>query len=257
MRQHRQPRKFEGSEWRTRRRGQFVCGVCGEVGHNARRHKDRPAPLVAKPMFLRGRPDVPHPLADGTARPASHRRTWSPQDSVDLELLWEDPRWGLNELAIKFGRSRIAIYSRAREQGLRLGLPEGAEVMEAAVRRVGATNSANLRTILEWAGVRIWPCRARNPGTKRRTFYVIADDATSAMARWCRAETVNDAAARHGVSHPTMLKWLAVAGVTKGRREEVWWRLDPDVVDRAAAAAADRRLKRYGTADSRGKQRAA
>lgn len=241
MREHRQPRKFEGNEWRTRRRGQFVCGVCGEVGHNARRHKDRPAPLVAKPMFLRGRPDVPHPLADGTVKPARHYREWTSADDVELELLWDKPEWGVNEIAIKLGRGRAAVCDRARATGLQTGCPHGYEYLTAAARRVGACNHRMLRQVLDWAGVKQWQAKTRIGGKKWRDHYVDPAAVDDAMARWCRAETIADGARRYGVSHTTLKIWLVAIGVTEsGRGNRSKWRLDPETVDRAVNAAIAR-----------------
>jgi hypothetical protein len=171
-----------------------------------------------------------------------HHRRWTPREDRDLSMSWGLE--ALSQLARRLGRTPITIYWRARKLGLRLGAPEGMEYLQHAAARAGYT-TGQLRRILRAADVTL-RCTPSRPDAKRhgrglrpfhRFHYVDPIDVDDAVAAWCRQETTEGAARRHGVCGDTIRRLLLAAGHAPPRRRKAHWRVDPELVDRLVTAA--------------------
>ena len=142
----------------------------------------------------------------GLARP---RREWSIADSKRLEALW--PTATEAELLAAFpGRSWRRLWAHAhdtlrlapRRRGRAAGLV-GTEVLARAQR----FDPTLLRGILAWAGIaEVQAPRARAcPGLTAACVPEAA--ALAAIRAWLALETGRDAAARLGVTYPTLGRW--------------------------------------------------
>jgi hypothetical protein len=169
------------------------------------------------------------------AKPAStrklrrHYRNWTASEVMKLGDLWER---GSEMRVIRrvMGRSRRSIFEKAKRLGLTLGCPEGFEYLTDAFKRVGVCNSNQMRSILNWAGVKI---RTTLSSEKATTHFVDPFEVDDAMKRWCNAETLRHASRRHRI-RPRTLRVLIVEhnAADPGPNKKPHWRLDPDVVDK-------------------------
>jgi hypothetical protein len=166
------------------------------------------------------------------------RPFWTPSEDRRLALLW-DTDLSLRQIARELGRLETATYLRAEKLGLP-SVPEGCEYLTAAVDRVGYSSTWQLRSVLAWAGVRVYPVRApRARGVKARQ-YVDPCEVDEAMTRWHETEPLERAAERHGVCGLTMRRWLGVAGIVEAERvRKRHWRVKSTDADRAMALRAD------------------
>lgn len=166
----------------------------------------------------------------------SRRRRWSPADDRELRALWGDGTIRVDRIAKRIGRSPATTYWRAQKLHLALGAIQGREHISVAARRLGFGTS-QIRMILRWAGVRIDRALSRPTRSKKfRTWTVDQHDATTAVERWMKSETVHAAAARLGVLDDTLKAWVCEAGHAPPRRYRAHWRLMPETFDAAVAA---------------------
>jgi hypothetical protein len=168
-------------------------------------------------------------------KPARHRRPWSERDDKALLFYWENVG-SLEQLAMRLGRTAVAVRDRALDLGLPLGCPPGWEYLTAATKRVGYANTFDLRRVLLWAGVKVWTVRTLSPLVQWRRHFVCPDSVDRAIAKWNQTEPVSAAAARIGVSQPTLCQWLKWAGVEDTRKsKKQHWHVTEDDVKRAQA----------------------
>lgn len=175
------------------------------------------------------------------------RPNWSQADDTQLMNLWESGR-ALPSIAQRLGRSPTAVYKRAVRIGLHVGAPRGCEYLYASVQRTGFNSTAQLRRVLQWAGVEIYPALSdpkERKGRRRRQWhqhYVEPVAVDEAVARWVRSETVTDAAHRYGIADMTMRKWLLRAGVIESRTNggRAPHRIEKEEIDRVMACRSRR-----------------
>lgn len=185
-------------------------------------------------------------------------RPWTDADDTKLRRLWETTAT-LRSIARAVGRTTATTYWRAQKIGLPLGVPDGyVYVYQAAVKAGYAV--ATLWRILAWAGVAIFPARSRPSkrrgvvvGRRRHFHYVDPFDVEEAVERWCRTESVHQAARTRGLSGETLKRWLVAAGHRPPRKWKAHWRIESQEIDRVVtgrgvslrAAAARIGVTRY------------
>lgn len=162
-----------------------------------------------------------------------HAMPWTTWELNQLHLLWG--LHSLSTIARRLGRTEHGVFIRVRKLELGIGCPQGFESLVAAADRAGyAVNQ--LRRILFWARV---PVRsyASLPGAHGRKRYVEPIAVDRAVAKWCRCETMREAALRIGMSRPHLGR-LYQEDIKAGlippplsRSLRAHHRLDPDVVD--------------------------
>lgn len=167
---------------------------------------------------------------------------WTPAELATLRKNWHVV--GARTLRHKLRRHTWAgICQRAARLGLRTGVPQGFETLDAACARLGYYRPT-LRRILAWAGVDVV---RRYPGKEMRgggrPTIVETDAATEAVEAWLRTETVKHGAEARGVSHQSLWHWLIKAGVIARQSRRVPHRVPSEVLDRVVAwrAATNRR----------------
>ncbi|NUP08412.1 MAG: hypothetical protein HOW73_20370 [Polyangiaceae bacterium] len=162
-----------------------------------------------------------------------HYRRWSPADDKKLRLLWGAP---IANVAVELGRTQRTVYWRARKLGLECGAPQGWEYLTAAAERTGY-DTGQLRRILRAAGARPQRSISRPDVVAKRRFNAVDPlDVDDAVAKWCRQETVEEAAARSAISGDTLRRLLLAAGHVPPRSKRKRWRLDASVIDAVVAA---------------------
>lgn len=172
----------------------------------------------------------------GIGRP----RSWSSREDEILRLNWNDMSVKLLRRYLP-GRTRIAVYERARKLGLSAGTPQGMVSVKALSEDPswGYDYYKTLR-ILKSASVGIRSFGYT--GKKRGVRYVELDEAHQAAAEWERRvaeervgkETPKEAAARLRLREGTLRNWLSYEGLMPPKRREVkrkFWAL-PEVFDR-------------------------
>jgi excisionase family DNA binding protein len=174
-------------------------------------------------------------LARGGKKPVNHRRRWTKRDDRQLLYLWETGL-RLSAIANRMGRTRLSIRENAYRLGLAMGCPPGFEYLTAAALRVGFSNVADLRRVLERAGVRIHMVLTVSRRRRWRRHFVDPEAVNAAMARWSQSEPISAAARRLGVSQPALREWLIAAGIPDPRTSpRGHWRVTEDEVKRALA----------------------
>jgi len=167
-------------------------------------------------------------------------KPWSAKDDLFLRDSIEahDLRW----IADRLGRKYSAVYARAARIGAIRDAYQGLESITAAAERCGLSYRGMLR-VLRWAGIA--PSKGKSPSDRRRArnvrHYVDPFDATEAVARWTRAETLDTAARRLGLAASSLRAYLTETGAAPP--EKIPGRklyLDPEVYDRAAAVLNER-----------------
>lgn len=166
------------------------------------------------------------------------RRPWTYREDEQLRILWAPHT--IPAIAKMLGRSGAAIYSRARDIGLGMGVPQGYECLTHAAERCGYTVTQLCR-VLAHGGVRILRGMVRpNPNVRgsRRTHMVEPSDVDDAVAAWCATEPLETAARRLGCTSE-VLRRLLLRALKDGdkripplpRRSRLHWRIPSVVVD--------------------------
>ena len=175
--------------------------------------------------------------------PERHQHRWTAAEDERLRRVWGDlKREVLRRLP---GRTWLGIVRRARNLGLKTGVPEGFELILTAAKRAGYQYATMLR-ILRWAGVEIrrhWrqtkPVKRglyRKPESTRRAAHwhiVEIEDTDEAVARWHKTETIFGAARARDVPKMTLTAWLREAGLlTAKNRFASTYRIQTADIDR-------------------------
>jgi hypothetical protein len=179
-------------------------------------------------------------------------RRWSEHDDAHLMVLWGVR--AIAKVAKLLGRTPDAVYERARQLGLGLGCPRGAEYLTTAARRTGYAVTT-LRMILRWGGVRIERATTRPSATRRGkaarkahlTHVVEPCDVDDAVARWCATEALEMAAESRSIGSATLARLLREATArgdaripAKPRGFRKHWRIPSLLVDELVTAYARR-----------------
>ena len=161
---------------------------------------------------------------------------WTGAEVVALRQGWHV--LGQRRLGESLQRSWTAIYMRARQDGLPLGIPQGCVAIKVAARKLGIDR----RTLVkELARAEVLVRRAyssprrKGIGTTQRSqrSYVEWDTAREVAEAWLQTETVRSAALRRGIQPDMLRGWLAKAGVVQvGTVRGVARRVPSDVIDR-------------------------
>lgn len=166
-------------------------------------------------------------------------RRWTNIDDQRLRTWWGEP---IRKVARELGRSVITVYWRAQVLGLPLGVPQGGEYLTAAAKRCGYAIKT-FRKILRWAGVKVRRSVTRNPRECwRGTHWVDPDDASDAVARWCRTETPQAAGRRYNTDGETIVRRLVASGLPlpPKPRFKRHWRIESELIDQACAMVEKR-----------------
>lgn len=166
----------------------------------------------------------------------SHRpRHWSELENYRLRMLWASGL-SLTMIAKRIGRTEWAVFERAREVGLSLGVPDGCEYIKDACARTGYHHKT-LWMILRWSGVITHATITKPTRGKRRRYYVDPFDVDEAIKKWHATETVDAAARRLGMSGNGLRHRLKVAGVLtpRGAGSSRHHRIESAVIDRVVA----------------------
>jgi hypothetical protein len=173
-----------------------------------------------------------------------NRPRWSAREDQILRIEWHELT--PDKLRRKLPcRTWTAIRGRAYVVlGLPLGIPQGHEAIFAAAVRLGVSYWT-LRRILAWAEVRVRRAYGGDGSVQARTGparYVDSDEATDALRRWLRTETLVYAATRLGLDKSRLRHAATALGLLPpkcpGRRPHL--RLDPDQWDAAARRCGGR-----------------
>lgn len=135
-------------------------------------------------------------------------------------------------------RSWRGIQEHAQQRGLLAPgkVPVGFVTIATAARKLGYRHQTMAR-ILAWARVKTFVRRGRSGEARPQPHRLVEWSlALGAHERWARAETVSEAAARHGMSRSVLLKLLRRLGGLGKKRKGQRHHLDPTKVDRAVAA---------------------
>lgn len=108
------------------------------------------------------------------------------------------------------GRTRGAIWQRARRLRLPMGIPQGCEALTSAARRLG-WSLEQLEMIVRAAGVRLLAVESMHRGG-RVWRYAPRDELERAVHAWMARETVCGAARARRVAPATLRLWLRRAG---------------------------------------------
>jgi hypothetical protein len=171
-------------------------------------------------------------------------RPWTYRDDDHLRISWGPHP--IRAIAKTLGRTEQAVYQRAKELGLGLGVPQGFETLTHAAERTGFATS-QLRVILRAGGVRITRGLTRPSHRVVRphhvTHIVEPHDVDEAVAAWLATETIQAGARRHGYEG-SVLRRLALEAIAKGdaripappTRARYRWRIPSAVIDELFAA---------------------
>jgi|HubBroStandDraft_4_1064222.scaffolds.fasta_scaffold168925_3 hypothetical protein len=160
------------------------------------------------------------------------RRRWTRADDRELADLWGE--MSVAKTAKRIGRTVLATYFRAQHLKLPLGVTQGREYLTTSANRLGFDVS-QLRQILAWAGVRILSSMGRPTGAKRTYHVVDKFDATDAVERWLKTETIESAARARGVCAEVLRGILLAAGEKPPRKKKKHWRVPTETLDRLMA----------------------
>lgn len=151
--------------------------------------------------------------------------------------------WGhhtVSAIARQLGRKPRAIYKRAGALGLGRGIVQGFESVTAAALRTGF-EYATLCNVLRWAHVHIRPAASFPSERNGRRRMVEPGDVDRAVARWCAAESLQDASRRTGFAEDALRIALRQAHergeieLDPSRAINTRWRIDPTVIDLVVA----------------------
>lgn len=164
----------------------------------------------------------------GLCRP----QTWTAREDEVLLLNWNDSSISALKRYLP-GRTRIAIYERAKRLNLRAGPPQGMVSVKALSEDAGwGYDYYKTLRMLSAAGITVRVFGYA--GKKRGVRYVEIDEARRAAREWERGiadqrvgkETTKEAAARLHIREETLRGWLRREGVvpdiTPGRKLRFW-----------------------------------
>jgi hypothetical protein len=209
-----------------------------------------PAMGVAKCAALLGRKEW---AVAAMAKKLSLRlgRTWTPRQETLLEAHWH--RKTPDELVkILAPHPWPGILTKARHLGLRLTMPEDAELVAHAAKRLGYSLMAFAK-LLRRQGVKTHYCYpSRGAGLKLRRRYVMTAEADEAVRTELASETVREASKRIRVAYATLWRLVQAAGFATARGQRLG--LPPAVFDRLVAEWKEKRAaesKRAASAQRR------
>lgn len=162
---------------------------------------------------------------------------WKPEEDRELDLWWSSGL-RLDAIANRFpGRTKGAVYRRAKDRGLGLGCPKGFEYLHAAAERTGYC-IPTLRRILDYSDVQVH-VSLRMPGSTNKNWrrhYVDPFEVDEAIALWMKTEKPTDAARRRGVNRETLRRWLRKAGALEmSDGTKIHRRVASDIIERVVA----------------------
>lgn len=162
------------------------------------------------------------------------KRRWTATDDAQLRELWSELT--LPALARRIGRTQATTYWRAQKLGLELGVTQGREYLTTAATRTGF-ETATLRKILSWAGVKLFPVMGRPTGARRHYHQVDAFDVDAAVEAWLETEPLACAAERRSIGADQLRYWLGLAGIRQPskRKAKAHWRVKTADADRVVA----------------------
>lgn len=171
------------------------------------------------------------------------RPRWTTREDDQLRMLWG--AHSVTAISNRIGRSTYSVYRRAHDLDLGCGCPQGHEYLTTAAERTGY-ETATLRKILHWAGVRIDRAASRASSKRRFAhrghFVVEPTDVDEAVKRWLACEYVADAAHSRGLSSRalrTILRHAIARGDARVPRQPTrfrHWRVETTLLDELVAA---------------------
>jgi hypothetical protein len=166
-------------------------------------------------------------------------KRWMAKDLIYLRTYWGSV--SMEGICRALGRTRAAVYRKAQELGLKLGVPQGLEGLTCSAVRMGF-DPKQLRKILRWAGVKV---RGAYTIKKRARHRVVVDpyEVEWAVERWNQTETLKAAARRLGIDREVLRRLLYREGVdldstrTVPGNVKTPFRVHSEVIDEAVERA--------------------
>lgn len=169
--------------------------------------------------------------------PPRHRVPWTPR-----ERAWLARVWGVlarETISDRLGRTWVAIVYAAKQMGLRGGVPQGRESIQASAQRTGF-DGTTLAALLSRRGVHLVRGYGRDARRAAHVhlMHVDPDAVDAAIRAEMQLETLSHAWTRYRgkITRDGLRAALVAAGLVEPTRERrLKLRMDPKSVDAAVA----------------------